>query len=205
VAKRKAVLGRPARSAADIAQTRAAIAAAAATLFREEGYRAVSMRRLAEAAGCTPMTLYAYFDGKADILRHLWGGFFDELFSSLARIAARTPDARTRLKRLSSAYVRYWLADPERYRIVFMTEGVSQAETGVFAASAETVARYAVFFDAMRAASGATSEADLKLRVDALICGLHGVAHNAVTISAYPWETPARLTDLFVDALVASA
>lgn len=203
MAKRKTGVGRPARSAEEIAATRAQIAAAAAALFQAEGYRAVSMRRLAEAAGCTPMTLYAYFDGKADILRHLWGGFFDELFTDLARIAARTPDARMRLARLSRAYMRYWLTDPERYRIVFMTEGVNQAEAGVFAGSAETASRYNVFFEAMRETLKRPTDAEVKLRVDALICGLHGVAHNAITISAYPWESPARLTDLLVDALAA--
>lgn len=196
--------GRPALTAEEVAQERSRIASVAARLFQNEGYRAVSMRRLAVEAGCAPMTLYAYFDGKAGVLRHLWGGFFDELFAQLARVAARTPDPKRRLTLISRAYVRYWLADPERYRIVFMTEGVSQSEAGVFAGSDETSARYSVFLGAMAGAIGArASGSDVKLRVDALICGLHGVAHNAITISAYPWEPPEKLVDVLVDAIAA--
>ena len=61
--------GRPARSSKQIADMRAHISACALRLFEDEGYAAISMRRLAQEAGCTAMTLYKYFDNKIDILR----------------------------------------------------------------------------------------------------------------------------------------
>lgn len=48
--------------------SRAAILAAAATLFRERGYEGTSLKLIARAAGLTAPALYWYFDSKADLL-----------------------------------------------------------------------------------------------------------------------------------------
>ncbi|MFM9884477.1 MAG: TetR/AcrR family transcriptional regulator, partial [Burkholderiales bacterium] len=66
-------LGRPPLSSDQVEVARKRIADAARRLFRDEGFEAVSMRRLATEAGCTPMSLYTYFDGKIDVLRSVWG------------------------------------------------------------------------------------------------------------------------------------
>ncbi|MFM9862595.1 MAG: TetR family transcriptional regulator, partial [Micropepsaceae bacterium] len=65
--------GRPPLSSDQVDMMRKRIADAARRLFRDEGFEAVSMRRLATEAGCTPMSLYTYFDGKIDVLRSVWG------------------------------------------------------------------------------------------------------------------------------------
>lgn len=53
---------RPGRS-----DTRAAIQAAALTLFSEEGYEKVSLRAIARAAEVDPALIHHYFDNKADL------------------------------------------------------------------------------------------------------------------------------------------
>ncbi|MEZ5226686.1 MAG: TetR/AcrR family transcriptional regulator [Acidimicrobiales bacterium] len=58
---------------------RAHIAGCALELFRSDGYAGVSMRRLAGSAGCTPMTLYKYFENKFEILQLIWADVFVEL------------------------------------------------------------------------------------------------------------------------------
>ena len=62
--------GRPTLSEAEASEMRRHIADCAMRLFQEDGYDAVSMRRLAGEAGCTVMTLYRYFDRK---IGHLAG------------------------------------------------------------------------------------------------------------------------------------
>lgn len=193
--------GRPARSADDVATMRAKVGAAAARLFREEGYAAVSMRRLASEAGCTPMTLYAYFASKADILSHLWDAVYAALFESLAAEAAAATEPQDRLERISRRYVRFWIDRPETYRLVFMTEGVSQPEVDAFLGASGTVTRFRLFFDAMHVALGSCDEGALKLRTETLISGLQGVAHSHITISGYPWSPAEAMVDEIVRAL----
>lgn len=195
--------GRPGLSASDLAAGRARIARVAEHLFREEGFGAVSMRRLAQAAGCAPMTLYAYFDSKADILARIWATFLSELFDDLEQLAGATADPTVRLVALSRRYVRYWLDHPDRYRMVFMTEGVTQSDVGAFVGEGDILARYRLFSDSLSAAGA--DPARLKLSYDALMSALIGVAHNHVTITAYPWEDAERLAEALALAILASA
>lgn len=194
--------GRPARSGGDIVAMRKKVAHAAAQLFRDEGYASVSMRRLAKEVGCTPMTLYAYFDSKADILSHLWEGIYDEVFAELSALAGSIDSPADRLAAVAAHYVRYWVGNPERYRLVFMTEGVSQAEVSSFLESSTAVGHYQLFFGLMRDALEQPDDADLKPRSEALLCSLLGIAHSHVTISGYPWCAPEVLTGQIVSALM---
>lgn len=194
--------GRPARSGGDIAAMRKKVANAAALLFREEGYASVSMRRLAKEVGCTPMTLYAYFASKADILSHLWEGIYDEVFAELSALAGSIDSPADRLTAVAAHYVRYWVGNPERYRLVFMTEGVSQAEVSSFLESSAAVGHHQLFFGLVRDVLGSQGDADLKPRSEALLCGLLGIAHSHVTISGYPWCAPEVLTRQIVSALM---
>jgi AcrR family transcriptional regulator len=195
--------GRPALSTAQIEEMRAAIASSAMKLFREEGFEAVSMRRLAQEAGCTVMTLYKYFDGKIDVLRYLWGQVFGEMFDALDAVAARERDARRRLEAVALGYVAFWLARRDRYFMVFMSSGVTQADVSVFVAGDPVLPRFALFRDCLaKALGGRASAAEVTLKLDLLLCALNGIAHNLITISGYPWTEPKKLVRAAVGAIV---
>lgn len=195
--------GRPARSPARIKEVRGRIAACAFRLFREEGYAAVSMRRLAEEAGCTVMTLYKYYARKIDVLRDLWGRVFNELFDQLDEIAAANTDPAKRLQALAQAYVAFWLAQRDHYFLVFMSSGISQAEVSVFVRDDPLILRFGVFLNALTEALGvAPTDPVVAAKADLLMAVLHGVAHNQITIAAYPWTPPQTLIRTAVEALV---
>ncbi|MEM1397635.1 MAG: TetR/AcrR family transcriptional regulator [Pseudomonadota bacterium] len=201
--------GRPVQSEQDLAEMRAHIAACALRLFQEDGYQAVSMRRLASEAGCTVMTLYRYYERKIDILRALWGDVFEELFglidqtASEALLSSDTKSPRDRLEAISNAYVSYWLDRREHYFLVFMSSGVSQNDVSVFVGDDQAVARFGVFFDALGLALGGTaSEEDLMVKAQLLLCSLNGIAHNLITISAYPWVDPEILVKAAVSGVI---
>ncbi|MFG3702134.1 TetR family transcriptional regulator [Micromonospora sp. NPDC047620] len=63
--------------------TREQILDAASTLFSVNGYRATSMRRIAEEVGTTKAALYYHFPGKEDILARLTEPLLDELDDAL--------------------------------------------------------------------------------------------------------------------------
>jgi AcrR family transcriptional regulator len=179
---------------------RARIAQAARKLFQSEGYAAVSMRRLADEVGVTPMTLYAYYDAKADILRQLWAQIFEVVFERVEAAAAKSRDPRAQLHAASRAYVAYWLDHRDHYRIVFMTEGISQDDVGVFVGDAATAERFAFFARAVAATPPAS--ASLKDKIDLLVCGLHGIAHCHITMSSYRWTSANKLVEGLVNGLL---
>ena len=181
---------------------RTRIANAARALFMEEGYRAVSMRRIAAAVGCSPMALYGYFPAKIDILRQLWKDVFERLFADLKRIGNQQRPPAENLKLVACAYVRYWVDQPDHYRMVFMSEGVSQPEVSIFVSDDE-IARHYGLFNTLIAKACRAEQASLILLAECLICSLNGIAHNLITMSGYPWSKPEKLVEIAVDGLLA--
>lgn len=194
--------GRPARSKQQIDDRRAHIAACALKLFREEGYAAISMRRLAEEAGCTVMTLYQYYKRRIDILRDLWAQVFEELFDALDDIAARESNAVARLNAIALGYVEFWLERRDRYFMVFMSSGVTQSDVSVFVRQDAAMSRFAIFRDCLAKAAAGASASELTLKAQVLLCVLNGIAHNLITISAYPWPKPKKLVRSAISGLL---
>ncbi len=177
------------------------IAEAADKLFQKSGYGAVSMRKIATAVGCTPMALYSYFPSKIDILQTLWGGVFEAVFAEVTA-AGSDPSPKARLITLCEIYVTYWLTHPDHYRLVFMSEGVTQPDVSLFLDQPDIARRFSVFADAIAEANPATLSAPvLKLKLDLLLCVLHGIAHNTITVSGYAWSSPRELISLGVTGI----
>jgi len=152
------------------------------------------------------MTLYAYYGGKTDILRQLWSNVFDEAFAGVDRAASRHSAPRARLKAAATAYVAYWLAHPLHYRMVFMTEGVTQADVSVFVEGSPVALRFLTLLQPLPGASGlAVDDPLFKRTADCLVCGIHGIAHCLITISAYRWSQADDLVSTLVDGLVGVA
>ena len=194
--------GRPARTTAQIAKTRAQIRAAALRLFQAEGYAAVSMRRLANEVGCTPMTLYSYFENKIDILHALWDEVLSDLFDRLDRIAAAEPDPVERLHAVARGYVHYWLTHRDHYFMVFMSGGLTRADVTGYVRGDQVLARFELFRTCLADVLGPdTNPPELRVKSEALLCALNGTAHNLITIGGYDWLPP---DDLVREAVTAA-
>lgn len=189
-------VGRPPRSAQQSAEVRARVIVAARRLFADEGFEAVSMRRIAAAADCAPMTLYGYFRSKNEILRYIWEAFFDELFQRV-RAAARRGTAAARLRRACKAYLAYWMEYPDRYRMVYLNQDRAEEGERYYVEASPVIERYGLFRELIVAAQaeGSAWPDDPQLMGEALICGLQGIAHVLITIPEYPWATAERLAD----------
>jgi len=175
------------------------IAASTQQLFQTEGYRQISMRRIATEVGCSPMTLYKYYDAKIDILHTLWADVFNAVFDDIDALQISQASARERLTSLATAYVDYWLDHTEHYRLVFMAEGVTQPDVSLFIESPDVAARFEVFAIAIiQAVPSEISQDLLKKKLDAMICFLHGIAHNLITISGYDWPSTGYLIEVAI-------
>lgn len=194
--------GRPRRSDRQRQDMRAQIEDAASNLFQSDGYSAVSMRRIAKAVGCSPMAIYAYFDNKVDLLRSLWVHVFDDLFQQIEHAITTAPTPEDKLRALSSGYVGYWIAHPERYRMVFMAEGISQSDVSLFVDNPNISKHVGRIFDLVgQLGDAGQSETDAKTKSDLLLAALHGIAHTQITISGYDWVDYRVLVDGAVKAI----
>lgn len=92
----------------------------AADLFAKEGYEAVSIRRIAALAGCSPMSLYNYFPSKHALLRALWQQIFERLHASCIAAIKEHRSPQKQLKAHLMQWLKFWIDEPDSYKVVFL-------------------------------------------------------------------------------------
>jgi AcrR family transcriptional regulator len=103
------------------AQLREQILAAARAIVIREGFRALSMRKLADAVEYAPATLYLHFQNRDEIARELCLRGFQELWTFLSPAEALA-DPLERLRTVAERYVQFGVGHPETYQLVFMED-----------------------------------------------------------------------------------
>ncbi|MCH2164501.1 MAG: TetR/AcrR family transcriptional regulator [Marinovum sp.] len=196
-------VGRPPRSAAEIQEFRSKIGRHALEIYRAEGFGAVSMRRLAREVGCAPMTIYAHFEGKTDILRYLWADVLTDMSNDIQAKLTRIVGPSERLETAAHAFVAYWIAHPDHFRLVFMSNDVTRSDVRAFVTEDATRAHIQVFSDLIR--DVLSEEHDVKMRTDTLISGMIGIALCMNTIGDYPWADVTLMTKQLLTSTLAKA
>ncbi len=103
-------------------QLRDEILAAAEKLLLETGsMAAVSIRAVADAVGVTPPSIYRHFADKNDLIFAVCARHFSALDEHMERACAGIDDPVDRLIAMGRAYIDFGLANPEPYRVMFMT------------------------------------------------------------------------------------
>lgn len=101
-------------------ELRTLILNAARDLFAEQGFEAVTMRKIAERIEYSPTAIYFHFRDKEALLRELCDTDFGALAQEFQKIA-RIADPIDRLRHIGRAYVEFGIGYPNHYRLMFMT------------------------------------------------------------------------------------
>jgi len=105
---------------------------AASKLLAEVGdAKHVTIRAVANEAGVTSPSVYRHFPSKQDLVREVLALRFEEFRETLVLAARDTSGAGERLLRACRAYVRFALANPGHYRLLFSTAGMGPAAAGL--------------------------------------------------------------------------
>lgn len=101
-------------------EIRGKILDAARELFVNEGYEAVSMRKIAEKIEYSPTAIYFHFKDKEAVMRELCDADFLALAQQFGEIG-KIADPIERLRATGLAYADFALNYPNHYRLMFMT------------------------------------------------------------------------------------
>lgn len=106
---------------------------AARHLFHTEGFKNVSMRKVAKHAGYAVGTIYLYFTNKKELLHELWVEDLKNVQQELQAIANQTIPPLAKIKSLFWVYIKYWIDRPEHYSLGFgdILEGSDSGFQGV--------------------------------------------------------------------------
>jgi AcrR family transcriptional regulator len=120
-------LGTTERRERERQELRERILDAARTLFAEQGYEAVTMRKIADRIEYSPTAIYFHFKDKQTLLQELCDTDFGALAHEFQKIA-RIGDPVDRLRKIGRAYVEFAIAYPNHYRLMFMTPSKASLE-----------------------------------------------------------------------------
>lgn len=99
-----------------------ALTSAALSLVAEKGPKGFSLTEAARRAGVSAAAPYRHFADKAELLATVAEQGFRDLHADLAAAAAAASEPKARVIGLGRAYVRWAVAHPDHYRVMFGAE-----------------------------------------------------------------------------------
>lgn len=91
----------------------------------DEGYQALTMRKLAEKIEYTPGALYIHFPDKDALVRAICQSDMQE-FAQRCLAALSTSQPLEQLRALARLYARFALEHPQQYKVLFVLDSVPQ-------------------------------------------------------------------------------
>ena len=120
--ERKSSTGSTRRDSYHHGDLKRALTSAALSLVAEKGPKGFTLTEAARRAGVSAAAPYRHFADKAALLATVAEQGFRDLHAEMAAAADTTPDPKGRVIELGRAYVRWAVAHPDHYRVMFGAE-----------------------------------------------------------------------------------
>jgi AcrR family transcriptional regulator len=149
---------------------------AAGKVFVEEGYQNLSMRRVAQEAGCSQMAMYRHFANKEALTQHLCAQLYRSFAARLGREIEAILDPWERFRRIIASIMRFAVDYPDHYSLIFL---VRHADAAVVAERERLGQEFfaEVYYPTAEALLPPdTPKAVIETRLRQMVCCLHGTA-----------------------------
>jgi AcrR family transcriptional regulator len=178
------------------------VTAALALIDREGSQESVTLRAVAREIGIAAPSIYPHFADREAIVLAVVARLFDELAAAIRTgVAAAGDDPVEQLVAGCDAYVRFGLAHPARYGVLFAGNrpaatadycrpvAIGPGGRPVLEFGAEA---FALLVDAIAgcAAAGASASTDVVADGTAVWVALHGTVTLRTALPAFPWPEP---------------
>lgn len=96
-------------------------------LLFEEGYKSLSMRKIAKKADVSATSIYLYFENKDHLLHTLIEESVEDLSQHIEAQALHKTDSIERFKAIINGYVEFAMQYPEKYEIIYKVRSDAMA------------------------------------------------------------------------------
>ncbi len=178
---------------------------AARELFVEEGYRNVTMRKIARKIGYSATTIYLYFKNKAELFNCLAEEMMERLLKAFEDVQGDNLEPVAQLKKMGEAYVRLAIEDPDGYRIAFMMETDIWTEPqDHLAKGSKGLEVYRMILNAVETCLRSRQPRidDIEASAQAVFASIHGLVSLWLTYPTFPWVSRQRLQQMVIDSAV---
>lgn len=181
--------------------------AAEALLIQTADAERVSIRAIGQMVGVTAPSIYRHFEDKDALLLAACERAYDRFDDYLMAESADASDPLQGIKAQAYAYIRFALANPGQYRILFMTPGAhvhpDLSDQDVFGAHSE-MKGLVHLAEAIQAAIDAGLVAPIASTTDLAVLlwsMVHGIASLRIAHPDMPWPNEERQVDTLFHAL----
>jgi AcrR family transcriptional regulator len=144
-------------------EMRQAILQAASEIAAQEGWHAVTIRRVAERIEYSPPTIYEYFESKEALLEAEASEGFRLLLAALYAARDAHADPSERLRAMGRAYWDFVWVHPQLYQAISGLGGVNFCEPGHEHPHAEGRQVFEAFFEGLRSVLSPRNGAEVDL------------------------------------------
>lgn len=163
------MLGTAERKSKQRAEREDRIIAAARGIAENEGWSAVTIRRLAEEIDYSQPVLYSHFENRDAIVSAVAVEGFREITRALRKAARKSPDRPSALEKAGIAYLAFARTHPALYEAMFTLP------TNLRFADAKTRGELSTAFDTL-ADAVKPENTDVELATETFWAALHGLA-----------------------------
>jgi AcrR family transcriptional regulator len=142
----------------------------------QEGYQNLSMRRVAQEAGCSQMAMYRHFANKEALTQHLCTQLYRRFAARISREIEAISDPGERFRRIIASIIRFAIDYPDHYSLIFL---VRHADPTVVAERERLGQEFLaeVYFPTAEALLPRdTPKTVIDTRLRQMLCCLHGTA-----------------------------
>ena len=157
-------------------EMRQSILSAAREIAPEEGWQAVTTRKVAERIEYSQPTIYEYFENKEAMLLALLRSGYQQLVTVMQEAFASTDDPEARLLAMTEAYWDFAFRSPELFQVMHELAGISFGRYGHPDTPVEVKQSFGLAREAMEqwAQARGVERADITDLVEARRSLLHG-------------------------------
>jgi AcrR family transcriptional regulator len=154
--------------------------AAAEQIVSEQGYEALSARKVATAIGYTVGTLYLVFENIDDLVLQVNARTLDRLHRRMRRVKRRADDPAGYVVRLGDTYLRFANGDPHRWAMVFEHRLADGREVPAWYQQKVT-RMFALIEQGLESFGRGHSAAEMTQAARAIWGGVHGICILAIS------------------------
>jgi AcrR family transcriptional regulator len=182
---------------------RAEILEAAERIFVADGYEGATIRKIADEVGVSSTALYMHFQDKSCILAEICERTYRDLLATNSEIAQRPLDPVVRTRMMLDAYMRWGLAHPNAYQLVYcgrspvaqpLPEGTAELSRQCYVTFASVVCEVA--------ASGRLRAGSAETAAQVLWMACHGLVALMTSRPQFEWANREELMQVTLDGML---
>lgn len=185
-------------------ERRAEILAAAEGIFVRQGYEGATIRKIADEVGLSSTALYMHFADKSEILNEICRNAFDTLAEEHRLILAEDAPPLTRLRRIVENYIAFGFANPNAYRLAYLTPSIETrhgAESVAQQTGAELFRAFVCVVE--EAVEQGALKGDARTLAQIIWASAHGLVSIVITKTYFDWVERDLLVRTHMDVLFA--